>query len=84
MATITHSQVQDLITQLPVKKLPVAYRLLADLRTRDTDSPQEAFMLLSLEERRYIMAEQATKMVAHYEQTALERQAWQTGGFVEY
>jgi len=79
MDTITYSQVQDLVTQLPAKKLPIAYRMLTDLRAGDTDSPQEVFLLLSLEERRRIMAEQAMKMTTHYEQTASERQVWQTG-----
>jgi hypothetical protein len=30
------------------------------------------------------MAEQAQRMITHYEETAAERQAWQTGDFVEY
>ena len=34
-------------------------------------------MLLPIVERRHLMAEQARQMVAHYEQTASERQAWQ-------
>jgi hypothetical protein len=60
--------------RLPIKKLPIAYRLLVDLSASDTDSPsrQEEFMLLPLAERRRLMAEQAKQMVAHYEQTASE------------
>jgi hypothetical protein len=86
METITHSQVQALVTQLPIKKLPIAYRLLVDLSASDTDSlsRQEEFMLLPLAERRRLMAEQAKQMAAHYEQTASERQAWQAGDFVDY
>ena len=86
MKTITHSQVQELVTRLPVKKLPIVYRLLVDLSVSDTDSPslQEDFMLLPVAERRRLMAEQAEQMMAHYEQTASERQAWQAGDFVEY
>ena len=84
MDTITHSQVQDLITQLPAKKLPIAYRMLTDLRASNTNSTQEVFMLLPIEERRTMMAEQAMKMVEYYEKTASERQTWQTGDFVEY
>jgi len=86
METVTYSQVQELVTRLPVKKLSIAYRLLVDLSMSDTDSPslQEEFMLLPLAERRRLMAEQAKQMVAHYEQTASERQAWQAGDFVDY
>jgi len=86
METITYSQVQELVMRLPVKKLPIAYRLLADLSVSDTDSPslQEDFMLLPVAERRRLMAEQAKQMMAYYEQTASERQAWQAGDFVEY
>ena len=86
MKTIGYSQVQELVTRLPVKKLPIVYRLLVDLSVSDTDSPslQEDFMLLPVAERRRLMAEQAEQMMAHYEQTASERQAWQAGDFVEY
>ena len=74
MKTITHSQVQELVTRLPIKKLSTAYRLLVDLSASDADSPsrQEEFMLLPLAERRRLMAEQAKRMAAHYEQTASE------------
>jgi len=86
METITYSQVQELVTRLPVKKLPIAYHLLVDLSASGTDSPslQEDFMLLPVAERRRLMAEQAKQMTAHYEQTASERQSWQAGDFVEY
>ena len=86
MQNITYSQVQELVMRLPSKKLSTAYRLLVDLSASDTDLPsrQEEFMLLPLAERRRLMAEQAKQMVAHYEQTASERQAWQTGDFVDY
>jgi len=83
METITHSQVQDLVKQLPAPKLPFVYNLLVDLTTNDTEelSPQLNFIRLPLSERRRIMAQQAAQMVAHYEQTATERQAWQGGDF---
>ena len=86
MQTITYSQVQEMVTRLPIKKLPTAYRLLVDLSAGDTDSPsrQEEFMLLPLAERRRLMSEQAKQMAAHYEQTTSERQAWQAGDFVDY
>jgi hypothetical protein len=79
METITYSRVQELVMRLPIKKLPIAYRLLVDLSASDSDSPslQQDFMLLPVAERRRLMAEQAKQMVAHYEQTASERQAWQ-------
>ena len=75
METITYSQVQELVTRLPVKKLPIAYHLLVDLSASGTDSSslQEDFMLLPVAERRRLMAEQAKQMTAHYEQTASER-----------
>lgn len=86
METITYSRVQELVMRLPIKKLPIAYRLLIDLSASDADSPslQQDFMLLPVAERRRLMAEQAKQMVAHYEQTASERQAWQAGDFVDY
>jgi hypothetical protein len=85
METITYSQIEDLVRQLPARKLRVAYRLLADLTDNDTDSSsaQEDFMLLPLAERRRLLAEQAEKMVSHYEQTTCDREAWQAGDFVE-
>jgi hypothetical protein len=86
METITHSQVQQLVGQLPAKKLPIAYRLLVDLSAREMDSAslQQDFMLLSIAERRRLLAEQADQMLAHYEETALERHEWQAGDFVEH
>jgi len=82
----TYSQVQELVRKLPVKKLPVAYQLLADLSVSDASSLslQEDFMLLPIAKRRRLMAAQAKQMVAHYERTASERLAWQAGDFVEY
>jgi hypothetical protein len=86
METITYSQVQELVTRLPAKNLPIAYRLLVDLSATDTDSPslQRDFMRWPIAERRRLMAEQAQQMVVHYEETALERQTWQAGDFFEY
>ena len=86
METITYAHVQELVRQLPIKKLPIAYRLLVDLSASNIDSSslQQDFILLPLTERRHLMAEQAKQMVAHYEETALERQVWQAGDFVEY
>ena len=72
METITHSQVQELVMQLPAMKLPLAYSFLIELAGNeiDTMTPQLNFLLLPLGERRRIMAQQAEQMVAHYEQTA--------------
>ena len=86
MEAITYSQVQELAMRLPIKKLPIVYRLLVDLSASDTGSPslQEKFIQLPLAERRRLMAEQAKQMTAHYEQTASERQIWQVGDFVDY
>ena len=83
---VTYSQVRELVTRLPLKKLPLAYQVLVDLSVSDADASsfQQGFMLLPLTERRRLMAEQAKQMMAHYEQTASERQAWQAGAFVEY
>ena len=83
--TITYSQVQELVMRLPIKKLPIAYRLLVDLSAGDIDSPslQQDFMLLPITERRRLMAKQAQQMLSHYEETATERQVWQVGDFIE-
>ncbi len=85
METITYSQVQDLITRLPIAKLPLIYNWLIDLTAKETEqsSPQIDFMCLPLSERRRIMTQQAEEMVAHYEQTASEREIWQGGDFTD-
>lgn len=80
METITYAQVQELVRRLPVKKMQVLYRLLVELNASNLDSSslQKDFMLLPLTERRRLMKEQAEQMVAHYKETALERQVWQS------
>lgn len=85
METITYSQIQELVMRLPATKLPLAYRLLSELADSKVDalSPQRDFMLLPLAERGRIMREQAEQMVTHYEQTAIEREAWQAGDFID-
>jgi hypothetical protein len=84
MDIITHPQVQDLVGRLPSQKLPLAYNILADLLNKDESllSPQLNIMLLPLYERKKIMTKQAEKMVAHYKDNENERQAWQSGDFV--
>lgn len=82
METITYSEVQELVLRLPETKLQLAYRLLTDLaEDEEVLSPQHDFLELSLVEQRRILAEQAQKMAAHYEQTTIEREAWQAGDF---
>ena len=85
METVTYSQVAQLVKGLPETKLPVAYRLLAELAhdeaDADTESPQLDFLRLPAEERRRVMAQQAAAMVEHYEETAEERREWQAGDF---
>ena len=46
---------------------------------------RRTFMSLPLEERRRQMAEQASKFVTYYDETAeqVEREAWQGGDIVE-
>ena len=85
MDAITHSQIKELVMQLPATKLPIAYNLLVDLAKNEGDkhSPQLNFMLLPLSERRRILAQQAEQMVAHYEQTETERQGWQAEDFTD-
>ncbi len=85
MEVITHAQVQEVVRRLPATKLPFVYNLLIDLADREMDSPspQVDFMRLPLSERRRILALQAGQIQAHYEQTALERQTWQAGDFVD-
>ena len=86
MDKITHSQVQELVMQLPVTKLLFAYNLLLGLVEKKPDTPsslQVDFMRLSLEDRNRILAQQAEQMMAHYEKTAKERQEWQSGDFIK-
>lgn len=82
MSTITHSELEHLVHQLPEEKLPDAFRFLSELATDGsrTSSPRD-FMRLPLSERRRLMGEQARQMVAHYEQTADDREEWQSGDF---
>jgi hypothetical protein len=50
-----------------------------------TLAQRQAFMTLSLKERRRMLATQAERMVAYYEQESErgEREAWQGGDIVE-
>lgn len=83
MKTITYAEVQQLVTQIPETELPLAYCLLAELAAGETQSPQAAFMRLSKDERRKVLAQQAEQMKTHYEETTDERAEWQTGDFID-
>ena len=85
MNTITYAQVQELVTQIPVVKLPIAYQLLTELASHrvDKSSPQLEFILLSLDSQRHLLEQQAAELAAHYEQTAEERNEWQSGDFID-
>jgi hypothetical protein len=84
METITYSQVQDLVQQLPVERLPAAYQMLRELADRgEALQAQVNFLRLPLAERREILVRQAEQAKAYYEETAAERSAWQAGDFLD-
>ncbi len=83
MATITYSQVRELVEQLPAERLPAAYQVLRELAERgETLQSQLDFKQLPRAERRRILARQAKELRAHYERSADERPGWQGGDFV--
>lgn len=86
MDTITYAQVQELVTRIPIVKLPIAYERLAKLAQERVDklSPQQQFSLLSFEEQQHMLEQQAADMVEHYQQTSDERNEWQSGDIIEY
>ena len=85
METIPHSQVQEIVNRLPVKKQLIAYDFLVDLADKESSeiSTQLNFMRLPLNEQRWILAQQAERMVSHYKETAHERREWQAGDFID-
>ena len=83
MKTITYAEVQQLVTKIPETELPLVYCLLAELAAGETEAPQTAFMRLSVDERRKVLAQQAKQMKTHYEETTDERAEWQTGDFID-
>jgi len=84
METITHSQVRELVKQLPAERLPAAYQVLRELADRgETLQAQLEFKQLPLDERRRILARQAEELKAHYEQSSDERSEWQAGDFLD-
>ena len=85
MHPITYTQVYDLVKNLPPKKLRRAYDMLVDLAKEEekNDSPQAEFMRLPPEERKRLLEEQALYMAPYYKETEAERDAWQSGDFVD-
>ncbi|MBF0378295.1 MAG: hypothetical protein HQK72_12555 [Desulfamplus sp.] len=83
MDVITHSQVYELVMRLPAAKLSLAYNLLKELNKKKESEvlSKSDFMDLPLNERSRIMAEQAQKMIFHYENNIEERQEWEAGEF---
>ena len=85
MNRVTYTQVQELISRLPVKKLPIAYEFLARLTDEEPadQSTQEIFLSLTLKERRQLMAQQADELLktSYYQETAVDREEWQGGDF---
>ncbi len=83
METITYSQVQELVEQLPAERLPAAYQVLQELAGRgETLESQLDFKQLPLAQRRRILARQAEELKARYEQSTDERSEWQAGDFL--
>jgi len=85
MEMATYSQVQELVRQLPATKLLIAYSLLLELVDKkvETLSPQLEFMQHPTHKRYQLLTQQAAQMVAHYRRTAVERQEWQAGDFID-
>jgi hypothetical protein len=85
MRTITHNQVQELVRHLPAAKLKRVYNMILELEEKraDTDLTQLDFMKLPLSERQKIMKQQARKMAMRYKKTAVERNEWQSGDFID-
>jgi hypothetical protein len=82
METITYSQVQDLVQQLPPQCLPAAYDMLRELTDcGGTLQSQVDFMRLPLAQRREILARQAEELKADYAESADQRADWQAGDF---
>lgn len=85
MRTITHTQVQELVKQLPAARLKRVYNMIIELTEKESgkESLQVDFMKLSLSERRKNMRQQAKQMTAHYNNTTAERGEWQSGDFID-
>ena len=86
MPAVTYTQVQELVARLPITKLPIAYDLLRDLVSEQSQTllPQIEFMFLPLKERQDLLSQQAAELVEHYKHTQEEREIWQGGEFGDY
>ncbi|HLP57189.1 MAG TPA: hypothetical protein VK186_00090 [Candidatus Deferrimicrobium sp.] len=85
MRAVTYTQVEELVKRLSAAKLARVYSMILKMTESedDTESPQINFERLPLSERRKIMRQQAKEMAAQYKKTAVERQEWQGGDFVD-
>jgi hypothetical protein len=84
METVTYSQVQDLVQQLPPQYLPAAYEMLRELTDRNETLHSPADLLrLPLAKRHEILARQADELKTHYALDADERAEWQAGDFLD-
>ena len=84
METITYSQVQDLVQQLPPQCLPAAYEMLRELTDRGgTLQSQVDFTRLPLAKRHEMLARQAEELKAYYAGSADQRADWQAGDFLD-
>ncbi len=88
MNSVTYTQLQELVTRIPARKLPAAYAILSKL-TDEEETPlslQATFLSLPLPERRRLLAQQAEDILtqSYYAETAAEREEWQGGDFDDY
>ena len=84
METITYSQVQDLVQQLPPQCLPAAYEMLRELTDRgETLQSQVDFLRLPLAKRHEVLARQAEELKPDYAESADDRADWQAGNFLD-
>ena len=85
MATVTYSQVQKLLMQVPEERLPAAFEMLLGLADcgEEVAEPRTDFLRLPLSERHQILAQQAENLRAHYHETVDERTKWQAGDFAQ-
>jgi hypothetical protein len=82
--TVTYSQIQELVQQLPEERLSAAYRMLQELAAYGEGLQlQLEFLRLPLPKRREILTQQADGLKGHYECSARERAEWQAGDFTD-
>ena len=83
MSSVTYTQVQELVKQVPAAKLNRIYNMILKIteKSEDTVISSANFLKLPLSERRKIMRHQAQNIVNHYKKTTAERTEWQEGNF---